>query len=90
MIPKLQGGRTEVCNAAGSSFFPKGYLRCIFFIFFHPVAVPSGSELEERLAAVVHPERGALAKMVRALEQKETEAQGLQAVLNNLLREART
>lgn len=55
------------------------------------VFIPSsGSELEERLAAVVHPERGALAKMVRALEQKETEAQGLQAVLNNLLREART
>lgn len=55
------------------------------------VFIPSsGSALEERLAAVVHPERGALAKMVRALEQKETEAQGLQAVLNNLLREART
>eukprot|EP00438_Fugacium_kawagutii_P028359 Skav219254 [mRNA] locus=scaffold1242:325652:347129:+ [translate_table: standard] len=45
------------------------------------------SELEGRLAAVVHPERGALAKLVRALQQKETEAQGLQAVLNNLLRE---
>ena len=46
-----------------------------------------GSDLEERLTAVVHPERGTVAKMVTALEQKEIEAQGLQAVLNNLLRE---
>lgn len=39
--------------------------------------------------SVVHPERGVLAKMLSALQQKEREAQGLTAVLNHLLREAR-
>eukprot|EP00913_Durusdinium_trenchii_P012415 g11655.t1 len=46
-----------------------------------------GSELEGRLMSVVHPERGVLAKMLSALQQKEREAQGLTAVLNHLLRE---
>ena len=50
---------------------------------------PAGTPLEQRLVAVVDPERGALAALVRSLKDRENEARGLAAVLNGLLREAR-
>ena len=47
-----------------------------------------GTALEQRLLAIVDPERGALAALVRALQKREADAKGLASVLNGLLREA--
>ncbi|CAJ1434726.1 unnamed protein product [Effrenium voratum] len=46
-----------------------------------------GSALERRLVAVVDPEHSTLASLVRSLRERETNAEGLVSVLNDLLRE---
>jgi len=45
------------------------------------------TELAERMAALVDPERGVLAGLVRALRAKESEAKALGGVLNDILRD---
>ena len=54
------------------------------------VAHAVGSALERRLVAVVDPEHSTLASLVRSLRERETNAEGLVSVLNDLLREVQS